>query len=140
GAPPAPDGRSGRRSGPPRWKRPDGRRRFWGPGGASRPSVFASWARVGGAGVQQKPAPINRPALRRNRRARTGGTVMPTSPAKPRTAYLVLGMHRSGTSAVTQLLGLAGAKLPANVMPGDEHNEKGYFEPWKIAIFNDERL
>lgn len=60
--------------------------------------------------------------------------------AKPRTAYLVLGMHRSGTSAVTQLLALAGARLPANVMPGDEHNAKGYFEPWKIAIFNDERL
>lgn len=59
---------------------------------------------------------------------------------KPRTAYLVLGMHRSGTSAVTQLLAFAGAQLPANVMPGDEHNAKGYFEPWKIAIFNDERL
>ena len=61
-------------------------------------------------------------------------------PPPPRTAYLVLGMHRSGTSAVTQLLALAGASLPANVMPGDEHNAKGYFEPWKIAIFNDERL
>jgi len=61
-------------------------------------------------------------------------------PNAPRTAYLVLGMHRSGTSAVTQLLALAGASLPANVMPGDEHNEKGYFEPWKIAMFNDERL
>ena len=60
--------------------------------------------------------------------------------AAARTAYLVLGMHRSGTSAVTQLLALAGATLPANVMPGDEHNAKGYFEPWKIAIFNDERL
>lgn len=60
--------------------------------------------------------------------------------AAPRTAYLVLGMHRSGTSAVTQLLALAGADLPANVMPGDEHNAKGYFEPWKIARFNDERL
>lgn len=60
--------------------------------------------------------------------------------AKPRTAYLVLGMHRSGTSAVTQLLALAGCRLPANVMPGDEHNAKGYFEPWKIAVFNDERL
>lgn len=59
---------------------------------------------------------------------------------KPRTAYLVLGMHRSGTSAVTQLLALAGARLPTNVMPGDEHNARGYFEPWKIAIFNDERL
>lgn len=58
----------------------------------------------------------------------------------PRTAYLVLGMHRSGTSAVTQLLALAGARLPANVMPGDEHNAKGYFEPWKIAQFDDARL
>jgi len=73
---------------------------------------------------------------------RTTGATMSRPPAKPasRTAYLVLGMHRSGTSAVTQLLALAGAELPANVMPGDEHNAKGYFEPWKIAIFNDERL
>lgn len=64
----------------------------------------------------------------------------PAKTATPRTAYLVLGMHRSGTSAVTQLLALAGAQLPTHVMPGDEHNAKGYFEPWKIAIFNDERL
>ncbi|RAK51939.1 hypothetical protein DJ017_19205 [Phenylobacterium soli] len=62
------------------------------------------------------------------------------APPARRTAYLVLGMHRSGTSAVTQLLGLAGARLPAHVMPGDEHNAKGYFEPWKIALFNDQRL
>ena len=57
-----------------------------------------------------------------------------------RTAYLVLGMHRSGTSAAAQVLALAGAQLPTNLMPGDEHNAKGYFEPWKIALFNDERL
>jgi len=57
-----------------------------------------------------------------------------------RTAYLVLGMHRSGTSAVTQVLALAGAALPENVMAGDEHNAKGYFEPWKIAVLNDARL
>jgi hypothetical protein len=60
--------------------------------------------------------------------------------APPRTAYLVLGMHRSGTSAVTQLLALAGADLPKNLMPGDEHNARGYFEPWKVAMFNDQRL
>lgn len=69
---------------------------------------------------------------------------MSTSSAPPvahdRAAYLVLGMHRSGTSAATQLLALCGADLPVNVMPGDEHNEKGYFEPWRIAILNDERL
>jgi hypothetical protein len=62
------------------------------------------------------------------------------SASRPRTAYLVLGMHRSGTSAVTQVLALAGARLPQNVMAGDEHNAKGYFEPWRIALFNDERL
>jgi len=57
-----------------------------------------------------------------------------------RVAYLVLGMHRSGTSATAQLLALAGAHLPQNVMPGDRHNVQGYFEPWKIAVFNDRRL
>ncbi len=57
-----------------------------------------------------------------------------------RTACLVLGMHRSGTSAVAQALALAGADLPRNLMPGDAHNERGYFEPWKIAQFNDLRL
>jgi hypothetical protein len=72
--------------------------------------------------------------------ARTGKPAARQASRRARTAYLVLGMHRSGTSAVTQLLALAGAELPANVMPGDEHNQKGYFEPWKIAIFNDERL
>src|ERR1700750_2929735 len=64
----------------------------------------------------------------------------PVTGATDRTAYLVLGMHRSGTSAVTQVLALAGASLPENVMAGDEHNAKGYFEPWKIAMFNDGRL
>ena len=58
----------------------------------------------------------------------------------PQKAYLVLGMHRSGTSAATQLLALAGAQLPDNVMPGDEHNARGYFEPWRVAVFNDRRL
>ncbi len=65
---------------------------------------------------------------------------MTAATATERTAYLVLGMHRSGTSAVTQVLALAGASLPANVMAGDEHNAKGYFEPWKVAILNDGRL
>lgn len=79
--------------------------------------------------MSKSPAAKTRAAPAKARRAKA-----------PRTAYLVLGMHRSGTSAVTQLLALAGASLPTNVMPGDEHNAKGYFEPWKIAIFDDERL
>lgn len=91
----------------------------------------------------QKPASINRglaalPGRPYSEPMSEADT--PVGAPAARTAYLVLGMHRSGTSAVTQLLGLAGAELPANVMPGDEHNAKGYFEPWKIAIFNDRRL
>ena len=54
--------------------------------------------------------------------------------------YLVLGMHRSGTSATAQLLAKAGAGLPEHLMPGDEHNAKGYFEPWRVAVMNGERL
>ena len=63
-----------------------------------------------------------------------------TPPPPIRTAYLVLGMHRSGTSALANLLALAGADLPRDVMPADEHNARGYFEPWRIAVFNDRRL
>jgi hypothetical protein len=91
---------------------------------------------------------INRlrpPAAPRTTRCTMSRSPAPNTPARTprentREAYLVLGMHRSGTSAVTQLLALAGASLPKNVMPGDEHNAKGYFEPWKIALFDDERL
>ncbi len=110
------------------------------------------WTADAAGDVQQMPGAINR--LPRPAPPRTTQMTMSRTPAPipvdgnlastrkpaPRTAYLVLGMHRSGTSAVTQLLALAGCALPANVMPGDEHNAKGYFEPWKIAIFNDERL
>ncbi|MCA6244477.1 MAG: hypothetical protein IM662_04765 [Phenylobacterium sp.] len=64
----------------------------------------------------------------------------PAASAPARTAYLVLGMHRSGTSALANLLALAGADLPREVMPADAHNARGYFEPWRIAVFNDRRL
>ena len=62
------------------------------------------------------------------------------APSQERAAYLVLGMHRSGTSAMASVLALAGAEMPEDLMPGDEHNAKGYFEPWKIAMLNGERL
>lgn len=87
-------------------------------------------------------APGLRPTHANLRAGRSMGTSRTNRQPKveARAAYLVLGMHRSGTSAVTQLLALAGATLPQNVMPGDAHNAKGYFEPWKVALFDDERL
>lgn len=63
-----------------------------------------------------------------------------TSAGTARAVYLVLGMHRSGTSALTRALAALGPDLPAHTMPGDEHNEAGYFESWPIAVFNDQWL
>jgi hypothetical protein len=50
------------------------------------------------------------------------------SPDRHRIAILVLGMHRSGTSALTWLLGQMGAALPRDEMLATEENSKGYWE------------
>jgi glycosyltransferase involved in cell wall biosynthesis len=49
-------------------------------------------------------------------------------------------MHRSGTSAVTQLLGGLGLTLPKTLMPPTEDNPSGYFESLPIARFNKRML
>lgn len=41
----------------------------------------------------------------------------------------VLGMGRSGSSALTRVLSLCGAVLPANLLGGDEDNLLGHWEP-----------
>ena len=47
-----------------------------------------------------------------------------------RTAVVVLGMHRSGTSALSRVLNLCGAFLPAAVKPPQAGvNAKGFWEP-----------
>lgn len=58
----------------------------------------------------------------------------------PRRAILVLGMHRSGTSAVTRLIGLAGATPPRDLMPPNDDNPQGYWESRKIVKFNNRLL
>src|SRR5450759_1668848 len=50
---------------------------------------------------------------------------------------LVLGMHRSGTSAITRLIHMMGAWLgdEQDIMPAHEHdNPEGYWE--RLAVFN----
>lgn len=61
-------------------------------------------------------------------------------PSKARQAILVLGMHRSGTSAFTGALGFLGARLPANPLPPHPDNPKGYFESRKIVSIHDRLL
>ena len=43
-------------------------------------------------------------------------------------AVLVLGMHRSGTSAVTRVLNLLGAELGDDLMPAGSDNPGGFWE------------
>lgn len=45
-----------------------------------------------------------------------------------RHCLMVLGMHRSGTSALAGTLALAGCDAPKTLMESNENNEKGYFE------------
>jgi len=61
-------------------------------------------------------------------------------PDEARTALLVVGMHRSGTSALTGLIGLMGADLGPDLVGPLPSNVKGHFEPRKIVLANDALL
>lgn len=50
-----------------------------------------------------------------------------------RKALVVVGMHRSGTSAVARLLSMLGADLPRVVAPALPDNETGFWEPKEIV-------
>ena len=52
-------------------------------------------------------------------------------------AILVLGMHRSGTSAVAGALRLLGAVPPAHLIPAAADNPSGFWESWPIVGTND---
>jgi lipopolysaccharide biosynthesis protein len=54
---------------------------------------------------------------------------------------VVLGMHRSGTSAITRGLKVLGVDLGDNLLPAESgNNEKGFFEDATITAYNEELL
>lgn len=57
-----------------------------------------------------------------------------------RTCVFVLGMHRSGTSAITGALQKIGVALPQELMPPQADNPKGYFEGVRVMQLNDQFL
>lgn len=61
------------------------------------------------------------------------------APAK-RQVITVLGMQRSGTSALTGVLAHLGAAAPATPIPGGAENPKGFFESLPMARLNDRLL
>ena len=58
-----------------------------------------------------------------------------------RYCILVLGAHRSGTSALTRVINLLGAALPKNLMPpSPNNNEAGFWEPQNLWLLHDRML
>ncbi|TJV06780.1 MAG: hypothetical protein E5Y12_03420 [Mesorhizobium sp.] len=67
-----------------------------------------------------------------------------TRKAKPkaakRTCIMVLGMHRSGTSALTRAISLLGAELPKNMLGANSSNPTGHWEPERLIALHDQML
>lgn len=57
-----------------------------------------------------------------------------------RTCLLVLGMHRSGTSAIARAINLLGPDMPRNLLGAEAFNRAGHWEPERIVAVNDELL
>ena len=53
---------------------------------------------------------------------------------------LVVGMHRSGTSAASRVLNLLGAKLPDRLIGAEPGNERGHWEPASVVTAHNEIL
>ena len=62
------------------------------------------------------------------------------SNANDRDVIFIVGMHRSGTSALTRILSLCGGVLPRALMPANNGNPTGYWEPLHAAELNDRFL
>ena len=58
-------------------------------------------------------------------------------PAQQKRAIVVLGMHRSGTSAVAGAVNLLGAERPVAMPQGGPSNLLAYFEAYGVIHVND---
>jgi hypothetical protein len=64
-----------------------------------------------------------------------------TNTHRKRTALIVLGAHRSGTSALTRVLNLAGADLPEKLLPPiPGNNDRGFWEPVELVSLTERAL
>ena len=63
-----------------------------------------------------------------------------SSSVEPKIALLVMGVARSGTSALARVLSLLGAGLPRDIMGPGLGNERGFWESNRIVALSDEML
>lgn len=96
-----------------------------GQGAALPPEVLQKWAaELLNAGQDRAREPAPAPAA-----------------APGQVAILIVGMHRTGSSALSRLLNLAGAHLPEAVLPPTpENNETGFWEPASVVHLNETLL
>jgi hypothetical protein len=59
---------------------------------------------------------------------------------KRKKLFVVLGMHRSGTSLITKLLECFGIRLGDKLLPAADDNQKGFFEDYEIVNLNEKIL
>jgi len=62
------------------------------------------------------------------------------SGASPREVIFILGMGRSGTSALARILSLCGCSLPESLKEPNDANPSGFWEPLDALKLNDEFL
>lgn len=70
----------------------------------------------------------------------SAGTTKPVTDKDERSGILVLGMHRSGTSAMTRVLNLLGAELGDHLLGPGFSNEQGFWEHLDAYRINDQLL
>ena len=91
------------------------------------------------------PIPVQRSVAEEQR---TAPRRVPTTPpanqgasGPGKTALVVLGMHRSGTSALSRVLNLCGAFLPAKLTPPNrKSNPTGFWESEDVIYLNERTL
>jgi hypothetical protein len=65
---------------------------------------------------------------------------MPVGMTQPPTGILVIGAHRSGTSAIARTLGLMGAAEASRLLAPNDGNPSGYWEAEALVAANDRFL
>ena len=87
---------------------------------------------------EKKPSMTN--PKKTPKRGSTGHAKGQSPGPRRRQAILILGVHRSGTSALTRVLSLCGASLPTTLMEAAEINPRGFFESEPIFRLHEEVL
>ncbi|WP_210201666.1 glycoside hydrolase family 99-like domain-containing protein [Mesorhizobium sp. WSM3864] len=87
-----------------------------------------------------KPQPADQVVPKKRAGAKPANTKSARARPAKRTCIMVLGMHRSGTSALTRAISLLGAELPKNLLGANPSNPAGHWEPQRLIELHDQML